>query len=161
MPSTKTIALLCFGLAWGAMIVASSSTVIFAHDFIHMMAKYVLPTDGSVTAFQIFWGSCWFAVVKGWHMTEFAVICMILIAILHRVIPKLGQKNIGLALFATTLFAINDEYRQTFVEGRGGTWSDVGFDVFGASIVAWFCLGRKATVDRKEQVVDPVGPSTV
>lgn len=141
------------------MIVASSSTVVFAHDFIHMMAKYVLPTDGSVTAFQIFWGSCWFAVVKGWHMTEFAVVCLILIAVLHRVFPYLGQKNVAIALLLTALFAISDEYHQTFVAGRGGTWTDVAFDVCGASIAAWFSLGRKrVVVDENPLKVEPAGP---
>ena len=144
------------------MIVASSSTVIFAHEFIQMMARYVLPTDGSVTAFQVFWGSCWFAVVKGWHMTEFAAVCLVLVAVLNRLFPGLGQKNVAIALLLTTLFAINDEYRQTFVPGRGGTWADVCFDVFGASLAGLSCLrGRARTGVKGTPESDSAGAAAI
>jgi VanZ family protein len=44
------------------------------------------------------------------------------------------------------LFAIADEYHQTFVPGRGGTWTDVAIDGIGiviAALLAWICETRR------------------
>ena len=48
--------------------------------------------------------------------------------------------NVALALAFSLLFAVSDEYHQTFVPGRGGTWTDVAIDSSGAflaALVAW------------------------
>jgi VanZ like family len=44
--------------------------------------------------------------------------------------------NIALALAFSLVFAAMDEYHQTFVPGRGGTWTDVAIDGIGASVAA-------------------------
>jgi VanZ family protein len=43
---------------------------------------------------------------------------------------------VGLALGITLLYAISDEYHQTFVPGRNGTAVDVTVDMVGALLAA-------------------------
>ncbi len=43
-----------------------------------------------------------------------------------------GGKQLGWAFVLTTLYALTDEYHQTFVPGRGGNLGDVGVDALGA-----------------------------
>ncbi len=44
------------------------------------------------------------------------------------------RRDFVYALLLTVLFAITDEYHQTFVAGREGRWQDVLIDTTGASI---------------------------
>jgi VanZ family protein len=42
------------------------------------------------------------------------------------------------------LFAVFDEYHQTFVPGRGGTRTDVAIDALGASLAGLIAWHRRA-----------------
>ena len=48
-----------------------------------------------------------------------------------------ARRTLALALLLTTLYAISDEYHQTFVPGRSGTPADVLIDAAGAVLGLW------------------------
>jgi VanZ like family len=110
--------------------------VILPHDFFAWIASHLFTTKTSYRAFAIFWGSSWFAIVKGWHAAEFAILFTLARALLDRVAGVSSGRALALALAFCLLYAISDEYHQTFVPGRGGTWVDVAIDTLGASAAA-------------------------
>ncbi len=128
------------GVSWCGLIAGTSSTVILPHDFFAWIASHVLRDEASFRAFAAFWGFAWFAIVKGWHATEFAILCAFAIMILDRIAMSRPRRNVALALAFSLLFAVSDEYHQTFVPGRGGTWTDVVIDGLGASVAGLIAL---------------------
>lgn len=102
-------------LVWCGLIFASYCTVILPHDFFAWIAAHVLPDEDSLTAFVMFWGLSWFVIVKGWHAFEFAVVFVLLQAVLRRIWKVDRSWTIGIAALIAILFAVSDEYHQTFV----------------------------------------------
>ena len=86
--------------------------------------------------FDRFWVGDWFFVVKGWHMTEYAVLVSLTILALRR--WHLGSRagSIWLAFAFAVAFAASDEWHQTFVPGRDGCLRDVLIDTGGALLAA-------------------------
>jgi hypothetical protein len=130
-------------VVWCGLIFASSCTVILPHDFFAWIAAHVLPDENSLSAFVIFWGFSWFAIVKGWHAFEFAVVFVLLQTVLSRIWKMDRSRTIGIAATIAILFAVSDEYHQTFVPQRGGTWTDVAIDSLGVLVAAWWQVRRR------------------
>nr|WP_303652818.1 VanZ family protein [Paludisphaera mucosa] len=122
--------------AWAGLIFGTSCTVVMPHDFFAWIAAHILPDAESMRRFRVFWGLGWFAVVKGWHAAEFAILFLLAKATLDALRCQRSSRRIPIALAFCVLFAISDEYHQTFVPGRGGTWTDVAIDVSGATLAA-------------------------
>ena len=129
--------------------------MILPHDFFAWVASHVFVTESSFRRFAAFWGYSWFAIVKGWHAAEFAILYVVTLVVLDRLTGSGTRRNVALALAFALCFAILDEYHQTFVPGRGGTWTDVAIDGLGASMAALIAWRRRPT-DR-DQVRKGVG----
>ncbi|MGO9468374.1 MAG: VanZ family protein [Isosphaeraceae bacterium] len=125
-------------VAWCSFIAATSSTVILPHDFFAWLARHLLTEQASYRRFVVFWGCSWFVIVKGWHAAEFAILFALCLAIVDRITGSCSRRNVLLCLSICLLFAISDEYHQTFVPKRGGTWTDVAIDGLGALLAAFF-----------------------
>ena len=61
------------------------------------------------------------------HMAVFGSLCLLWWR-------ALDHRRLGLAIAITLLYAITDEYHQTFVEGRHGSPWDVAIDALGVGI---------------------------
>lgn len=139
-------ALAIAGLAWCGFIIGTSSTVILPHDFFAWIASRVFTDEASFHRFVVFWRDSWFAIVKGWHAVEFALLFAFIWLLLGRLSRLTPRRSVILAAAFCAFFAITDEYHQTFVPGRGGTWTDVAIDCVGiglAAFVAWICEVRQ------------------
>jgi len=73
--------------------------------------------------------------------------CISLVLALRHWVTESGYKYL-LALLFTLGYGLLDEWHQTFVAGRFGTLTDVGFDVMGAVIGlliyrTWFTVEKK------------------
>jgi hypothetical protein len=141
--------LLLAAIGWCAFIAATSSTVVLPHDFFAWIASHIFTSEGGYRRFATFWGASWFAIVKGWHVAEFAILVTLTHALLRRLAPSAPRRNLALAVTFGFLFAISDEYHQTFVPGRGGTWVDVAIDSIGVALAGWLAWlhTRSPTVD--------------
>lgn len=66
---------------------------------------------------------------KAAHMVEFAILAVLGV----RVYPESGNQGraILFGIVAAFLFAVADEWHQSFVAGRLGSWRDVGVDSVG------------------------------
>jgi len=71
------------------------------------------------------------------HMFVFGVLCYFIYRYLSRIEKRHMLWNIGWATIFSILYAISDEYHQTLVPGRVGTYQDVLIDSAGILIVTW------------------------
>jgi VanZ like family len=137
----KWTAVLAF-LVWCSLIAITSNTVVRPHDFFAWMGSHVFTDQASFHRFVVFWGYSWFVIVKSWHVAEFAILCSLTLMFLTRVARSTPFRNILLSVLFCTAFALADEYHQTYVPGRGGTWTDVGIDCIGILSVCMVALIR-------------------
>jgi hypothetical protein len=127
------------------LIAATSSTVILPHDFLGWVATYVFVNEASFRRFVVFWRYSWFPIVKGWHAAEFAILFLIALMARDRLTRSFPRRNVAISLAFALFFAVLDEYHQTFVPGRGGSWSDVAIDALGASVAGLIAWRRRST----------------
>jgi hypothetical protein len=81
-----------------------------------------------------------FILRKIFHAFEFAVLALLIFRILHQTEKRHIYWDIAWTFIFTVLYAISDEYHQTFTIGRFGTIRDVSIDSFGALVSVWFLL---------------------
>lgn len=131
-------------LLWAALIFSVSGDKKSSHHssrLIEPIVRWLFP-DISEEAVQ----STVFAIRKAAHVTEYAVLALLLWLGFRGPNPASGwPKKIALwAWGGAVLFAISDEYHQTFVPGRQGTVQDVVIDAIGAAVglFALWVLGR-------------------
>ena len=136
-------------LSWCGLIAGTSSTVILPHDFFAWVATHIFTGEDSFRTFAAFWGYAWFAIVKGWHAAEFAILFALALTVLDRLARSCSRRNVALALALSLLFAVSDEYHQTFVPGRGGTWTDVAIDGLGAFVAGLVAWQRRSSADHR------------
>lgn len=117
---------------WASVIFGTSCTFINRDDFIRFVQRW-LPAGMSQQLWIWFWSVFGLCVVKLYHMTEFGVLCGLLFWLFAYRRRNRGQAIIAAAL-VSVLYAICDEWHQTFVPGRGGTWTDVLIDCVGILI---------------------------
>jgi len=92
--------------------------------------------------------SFWFYVErKGAHIGEYFILMLLFINLFKNYFSQ-KSKIILWAGGLVLLYAFSDEYHQSFVFGREGKISDVGFDLIGitlAGLLIWFILKSKKT----------------
>jgi VanZ family protein len=81
-----------------------------------------------------------FSVKKGGHMTGYALLAVSLMLRQQRTTPRTFLITLGVCL----IYALSDEYHQSFVPGRNSTLLDVGIDMIGASVgvMVWWLVRR-------------------
>jgi hypothetical protein len=127
-----------FVAIWGGLIFATSSTVVSQQQLFRIVGDFT--TENQLLQFKHFWGAVWIAVVKGWHVTEFAILTGLLAAVLNSWRPNSRQRNVLLAGATAILFAASDEFHQSFVPTRDGTIVDVLIDSMGVAIAMLLLL---------------------
>ena len=120
-------------LGWAATIFATSSTFIERSVFINFVER-LIPTAMPRQLWVNFWASFGIFVVKAYHVAEFALLCWLAFTVLQSGLVKNRKKALVAAAGVSALYAISDEWHQTFVPGRGGTWVDVLIDCIGIGL---------------------------
>jgi len=67
---------------------------------------------------------------KAGHMLGYALLSLSTL----RALPGKMLKSKYPAFLIAVLFAVTDEFHQSFVPGRNGTWVDIGIDAIGAGL---------------------------
>lgn len=119
------------GVLWMSLIFGTSCTVVRPHEFFEWIHVHLLVDEAVFAKFTVFWGLCWFAIVKGWHALEFAILFWICSVLLTRWSGRRTQRTIAAAMLFCICFAISDEWHQSFVPDRMGTVTDVLIDSLG------------------------------
>jgi hypothetical protein len=60
--------------AWLLLIFGTSCTVVRPHEFFELVQRATGASPDSMQKFMIFRGIVWYAIVKGWHVAEFAIL---------------------------------------------------------------------------------------
>lgn len=116
---------------WIGFIFGTSCTVVRPQEFFEWIHTNLFVDESLFAKFQTFWGVCWFAVVKSWHALEFAILLWLTVTLLTWWTGSRTQRTVIRAMIFCTVFAISDEWHQTFVPDRMGTVSDVLIDGIG------------------------------
>lgn len=74
-----------------------------------------------------------FAIRKIAHVTEYAILSLLVSRSLA-ITKHTGTKTRVLATMIASVYALSDEFHQSFVPSRGATYTDVMWDTLGASI---------------------------
>lgn len=77
---------------------------------------------------------------KGAHMSEYAILLLLLLWLLSSWTSLRGVGLYSLSLGIAVIFAASDEYHQTFVDGRAGSVRDVVIDSCGAVLMLGLVL---------------------
>ncbi|MFZ1721357.1 MAG: VanZ family protein [Microgenomates group bacterium] len=100
-------------IAWAALIFFLSS-------------QQTLPAP-SVTALD-------YLFKKSAHIFVYFVLCWLVQNSLHKVSSTMPSKIFATSFFICLLYALSDEYHQSFTPGRFASLYDVGYDMIGASL---------------------------
>lgn len=68
------------------------------------------------------------------HASEYALLCFLWWRALRTRMERV--RALAPAWTLAVLYAVSDEYHQSFVSGRHGTWVDVAIDAMGAAVLA-------------------------
>lgn len=142
MKRTKLLFVLVPLLAWMAFIFGTSCTVIRPEGFFYLVSSSTGADRESMKTFAVFWGISWFAIVKGWHFTEFAILTVLTSAAIGWFDGKSTARPIYLAMLFCIAFAASDEWHQSFVPDRFGTVQDVLIDSLGVCTAGALMLVR-------------------
>ncbi|MCA9098146.1 MAG: VanZ family protein [Planctomycetaceae bacterium] len=112
------------------------------NEFFTLVATISGAEQESMERFAVFWGVSWFAIVKGWHVAEFAILTFLLAAALQWWRDKLTTGTIVGAMLFCMAFAASDEWHQSFIPDRFGTVEDVLIDSLGVCAAGSILLAR-------------------
>lgn len=126
-------------MAWAGLILVASSGLMSAEHtsrFIGPVLRWMIP---EISAEHV--ATVQFYIRKAAHVTEYAVLALLLMRALGGEAKRLVTSHIFIALALTLLCAATDELHQSFVRSRTGSSFDVMLDLTGALIgVAAFVL---------------------
>ncbi|MFO1094120.1 MAG: VanZ family protein [Planctomycetaceae bacterium] len=127
--------------AWLALIFATSCTVVRPQEFFDLLHRHVFTDTSLYERFKLFWGLSWFTIVKGWHATEFAIawLCVRAFAWWNGAVTR---PAIIAGMVFCSVFAISDEWHQSFVPDREGTVTDVLIDGLGILLSGMIMIRR-------------------
>ena len=129
-------------IAWTLFIFGTSCTVIRPEEFFGLIQRFAGLSQETLLQFRHFWAVAWFAVVKGWHFTEFFILTLLCARVLRWWYGAQSQNTIALAMFFSIAYAATDEWHQTFVPDRFGTFQDVLIDGLGVSAAGLTLFSR-------------------
>ncbi len=98
-----------------------------------------------------------FLVRKGGHLSEYAVLAMLLVRAIcssPRAAPAWSWKAAGLALAVAAAYAASDEFHQSFVSTRTASAGDVMIDTVGAAIGLVLVFGWRKFVQSADRLVE-------
>jgi VanZ family protein len=93
---------------------------------------YFLSSFHKLQVSQVGWED--FVTRKIAHMTEYCVLYVLLFRAFKNYYNFSFRKLIFYSLLITFLYAISDEYHQTFVTGRTGKFTDIFIDLLGGTL---------------------------
>ncbi len=129
-------------VVWIAFIFGTSCTVIRPQEFFALVQKFANVDEASMLKFRQFWGVSWFVVVKGWHFSEFAILLVFCVKTIQFFRKSTSTSTIIAAMLFCIVFAISDEWHQSFIPDRYGTVMDVVIDSLGVLVAGIFLLRR-------------------
>lgn len=135
-------------IAWMILIFAGSTKVLAAENTSRFIVPFLLWLDPHMSYPTLV--RMHILVRKLGHVTEYAVLAVLLWRALGPAIATTRWRLAGLALLVAGIYAGLDEFHQSYVASRTSSPNDVMIDVLGALFALAFCLmlGRAPAPDR-------------
>ncbi len=147
--------------AWLLLIFGTSCTVIRPLEFFELIQNFTGSDRTSMERFAVFWGITWFAIVKGWHFTEFAILTFLCVGVIKWCRGFIDSGSIFGAMVFCFAFAASDEFHQSFVPDPFGTAQDVLIDSLGVCSAGSIMLLRLKKKMKREPINrDDLGESS-
>lgn len=127
---------------WLAFIFATSCTVVRPEELYSIVRYLTGATDESLEQFKLFWIASWFAIVKGWHFTEFAVVTLLANKAIASIRKINDFRTIAFSMIFAGIYAISDEWHQSYVPDRIGSLEDVLIDCLGIGAAGMLLVSR-------------------
>ena len=121
-------------------------------EFFELIQSFTGADRASMERFGVFWGISWFAIVKGWHFAEFAILTFLCVGVIKWWRGFVDNGSILGAMIFCFAFAASDEFHQSFVPERFGTIQDVLIDSLGV------CSAGSLMLIRQKRKNTHVGP---
>lgn len=101
-----------------------------------LVAIYIL-SNNSLKEFVLV--ADWWEIIirKLAHLFEFGVLTYLILRILGQTEKRHVNWNLLWSFIFTVMYSISDEYHQSFIAGRTGTYRDVIIDAVGSLIAIW------------------------
>lgn len=135
---TWTLVALCLLMIFGFSAqddVQSSRLSMEVTDVVLTLAAPNVPIDSTATSYQ----HMHTVVRKAGHASEYALLCALLLMVLAPKKRKLSKKLL-LAVLCCFLYAVFDEFHQSFIQGRSAEVLDTLIDAAGAVLGALVAL---------------------
>jgi VanZ family protein len=135
-------------LLWMALIFTASTDLTSAEHTSRFLVPFLRWLKPDITWATI--DHIHFLIRKGAHLTEYAILAVLLWRALRRrrrVGVRSGRPHAALALVLAIVFAATDEYHQAFVASREASLTDVLIDSCGAALglaLRWGIGSRKS-----------------
>ena len=102
---------------------------------------FLFSSRPAVTASTIDWQD--FFIKKSAHFIEYLILALLVYRAIRLTSGLLPSRTFFLTLFVCMLYAVSDEWHQSFIPGRGPHVRDILIDTFGAGVSAWIFGFRK------------------
>ena len=141
-PPTNVVRSSVYLLLWLCFIFATSCTVVRPRELYSIVRYLTGASDASLEQFKLFWFTSWFAIVKGWHFTEFAIATLLVNQVVAWLRGIRDFRTIAISMVFTAVYAISDEWHQSFVPDRIGSIEDVVIDCLGIGAAGILLISR-------------------
>ncbi len=141
-PPTNVVRSSVYLLLWLGFIFATSCTVVRPRELYSIVRYLTGASDASLEQFKLFWFTSWFAIVKGWHFTEFAIATLLVNQVVAWLRGIRDFRTIAISMVFTAVYAISDEWHQSFVPDRIGSIEDVVIDCLGIGAAGILLISR-------------------
>jgi VanZ family protein len=127
-------------IVWTALIFVGSTDLMSAEQTSRIIAPLLRRLKPNISVEAI--AQVQFFVRKGAHLSEYAILALLLWRALRISVPQANMSILaGIVLLASAVFAVSDEFHQSFVASRTASPVDVLIDICGA-LIALCSLAR-------------------
>jgi VanZ family protein len=140
-------------IVWMAVIFIGSTDLMSAEQTARIIApllRWLKPniSAGAIAQIQLI-------VRKGAHVSEYAILTVLLWRALRITVPQTNMSILALiVLLVSAVFALSDEFHQSFTAARTASAVDVMIDICGALITVAFCWILSARVANRKSRID-------
>ena len=137
-------------LVWMVLIFVGSTDLMSAEQTSRTIAPLLRWLKPNISVEAI--AQVQFFVRKGAHLSEYAILALLLWRALRISVPQANMSILaGIVLLASAVFAVSDEFHQSFVASRTASPVDVLIDICGALIALALCsLARIRKAGKQE-----------
>ena len=139
-------------LVWLGLIFVGSTDALSAEQTSRFLVPFLRWFDPQISGATI--AAIQLIIRKLGHITEYAILAMLLWRGLRRGTRLHAKMSIlfSLAWLAAAIFAVTDEFHQSFVPSRTASPLDVMIDICGAVVGLAICMVVAARASRKSEI---------